>query len=85
MQSTGPLPCNWASHCPAGSALPAITWGAFIGMLALVIALLMVWWAVVSLLQHRRMQNLQRCRKHLVAASRVARKGLTPAGCELAR
>ena len=84
MQSTAPLPCNWASHCPAGSSLPEITWVAYIGIWVLVIALLLLWRAAVSLLQRRRRQHLHRCRDKLTAARHATDKDVMPSGCELA-
>ena len=85
MQSTAPLPCNWATHCPAGSALPSITWSAYIGIWVLVITLLVMWWAAVSFLGRSRLQRLHSCRKQVIAARLSASDGMTPAGCELAR
>ena len=85
MQSTAPLPCNWASHCPAGSALPFITWSAYIGFWVLVITLLIIWWAAVSIRARRKQQRLHSCRKQVVAARLLASNGMTYAGCELAR
>ena len=85
MQSMAPLSCSWISHCPTGSSLPQTTWGAYIGIWILIIALLLLWRAALSWLQRRRLQRLQKCRQEVIANRRVAVKDTHAAGCELAR
>ena len=85
MQSMTPLPCSWVSHCPAGSSLPQITWGTYIGIWVLVLALLLLWWSGMSWLQRRRVQRLQKCRQEVAARRLSGLKDKQAAGCELAR
>lgn len=85
MQSMNPLPCSWASHCPVGSSLPQITWGTYIGIWILVVALLLFWWTVLLWLQRRKVRSLQSCRQEVAARRQSAIKDRPAAGCELAR
>ncbi|DBA93014.1 TPA: hypothetical protein ACH3X2_003355 [Trebouxia sp. C0005] len=85
MQSMNPLACSWVSHCPAGSSLPQITWGTYIGIWTLALTLLLLWWSVMSWLQRRRVQRLQKCRQEVAARRLSGLQDKQAAGCELAR
>ncbi len=85
MQSMTPLPCSWVSHCPAGSSLPQIIWGTYVGIWILALTLLLLWWHVMSWLQRRRLQRLQKCRLEVAARRLSGLKDKQAAGCELAR
>ncbi len=85
VQSMTPLPCSWVSHCPAGSSLPQMTWGTYIGIWVLALTLLLLWWSVMSWLQRRRVQRLQKCRQEVAARRLSGLKDKQATGCELAR
>ena len=79
-----PLPCSWLSHCPAGSALPSITWGAYNGILLLLLALVVLWRLGLSWLHRQRRQRLQRSRQEVIA-KRQAAVAEKQTGCALAK